>query len=171
MSTLASLEETSVPSRLRRLATVGAAIALAAGLSACSPNETLLPVDPSDGVTEILADQIRATNLLVLTTAEGSPGTLIGSLTNLTTEATQVQVQVGSAAPVVVDLEGDQTVYLTPKPTGYSTSYSFDFKVGSVAAPPGAVIDLSIATPQSGSMQVQAPVLDGTLEPYDQFLP
>lgn len=160
-----------MPSRLRRLATVGAALALTAGLSACSPNETLLPVDPSDGVLATLDNQIRATNLLVLTSAEGSPGTLIGSLTNLTSEATQVQVQVGAAAPVMVDVDANQTVYLTPEQVGYGTSTSFDFKVGAVDAPPGGTIDISIVTPERGSVLVTAPVLDGTLEPYDQFLP
>ncbi|MPV48443.1 MULTISPECIES: hypothetical protein [unclassified Pseudactinotalea] len=160
-----------MPSRLRRLATAGAVLAVAAGLSACSPYETLLPVDPSDGVTELLDNQIRATNMLVLTTAEGSPGTLIGSLTNLTEEATQVQVQVGAAAPVLVDVDASQTIYLTPKSVGYGTSTSFDFKVGAVDAPPGSTIGISIATPQRGSILVTAPVLDGTLEPYDQFLP
>lgn len=158
--------------RANRLGALILSLGLAAGLSACSPVHTLDIFDPSDGVRAVLGDDVKATNLLVLTEAEGAPGTLVGSLTNTTLGELEVTVTVGDADPIVVDLDAGHTAYLTPRnPEFDGTSFAFDAQVSAVAAAPGATVLVSVATPSGGSVDVQVPVLDGTLEPYDEYLP
>src|SRR5690625_3452368 len=158
--------------RAHRLGALVLSIALITGLGACSPVHTLDIFDPSDGVRATLDSEINATNLLLLAEAEGGPGTLVGSLTNITGDDLQVQVSVGDAEPIAVDIEARHTAYLTPSSPDFDgPSFAFDAQVSSVSTPPGGTVEVTVATPSGGSTSVLVPVLDGTLEPYDEFLP
>lgn len=156
----------------RRFGAIVLSAGLITGLGACSPIQTHIPYDPSDGVQVELSNSVKATNLLVLTRAEGEAGTLVGSLTNLTESAAEVTVQVGAADPIEVSLEAGVTAYLTPKLTEYEAGMIFvEARVSAVDSAPGSTIPVTITTPADGTTNIQVPVLDGTLEPYADYLP
>ena len=147
-----------------------AAAALVVGLAACSPITTQEPYAASDGVQVDLGGQIAGQNLLVLTTAEGEPGLLLGALTNDGTSPTAVTLQVGSTA-VALQLEPGHTVLLSaPDATPTATLSVTNISLAAVEAAPGSLTDLTLSTPESGAVSVEVPVLDGTLDPYDDVL-
>lgn len=144
------------------------AVAAAAG---CAPITTQLPYSASDGVRVELGEQVKAENLMIVTSAEGAPGVLLGGLTNLGEQPAEVSVQVGVQ---VVDLpiEPGQTVLLGADPGAQDGSAAVaEVSIAAVPAPPGGTTDVEIATPGSGAVAVSVPVLDGTLQPYDQVVP
>lgn len=148
----------------RRLLTSLAAAALAT-TAACAPIMTQQPYDPGDGVSVQLGDrdEVRLVNLLVLTEAEGSPGVLIGAATNRGSEPVELTVQVADA---------EASLELAPGETlRWGDSQNDPVQIGSVTAPPGAVIEVTASTPAHGSASVPTPVLDGTLTEYASLLP
>ncbi len=160
------------PARANRMGALVLSLGLVVGLGACSPAHTLDIFDPSDGVRVMLDEDVRATNLLVLTEGEGQPGTLIGSLTNNTAETLTVEVNVDGAAPITVELPAFNTAYLTPKgPEDKGRAFTVDAQVSTVSVAPGGHVNVTLATPSTGSTQILVPVLDGTIEPYSEYLP
>lgn len=158
--------------RVHRFAALALSAGLITGLGACSPVHTLDIFDPSDGVRAVLDGEVNATNLLVLTTEEGAPGTLVGSLSSVAESGVEVSVTVGQAPAFTVDLEPGQTAYLTPRdPSFDGGSFAVDAEVPAVSAAPGGAIEVSLTTASGGATDVQVPVLDGTIEPYAEFLP
>lgn len=158
--------------RSSRMGALVLSLGLVIGVGACSPAHTLDIFDPSDGVSAVLEGEVKATNLLILTEAEGSPGTLVGSLTNTTSETLAVEVTIEDATPIVVEIDAGHTAYLTPKsPDFQGSSFAFDAQVSTVSTPPGGTAGVTVSTESGGSTLVQVPVLDGTLEPYDEYLP
>ena len=87
--------------RANRLGALVLSIGLITGLGACSPVHTLDIFDPSDGVRAVLDGEVKATNLLILTEAQGEPGTLVGSLTNTAGTDLEVAVTVGEEEPIL----------------------------------------------------------------------
>lgn len=143
-------------------ALVIAAAALSA--AACAPITTQIPYAASDGVRVELGDQLTAVNLMVLTTGEGAEGVLLGGVTNHTADDTTVDfIFEGSSGALPVDVSANSTTLFGPDHESVS--------IASVAAPPGAILDVQISSPESGSVTVGVPVLDGTLAPYDEYLP
>lgn len=160
------------PARANRMGAIALSLGIMVGIGACSPVHTLDIFDPSDGVRAVLDGEIRATNLLILTGGAGNPGTLVGSLTNTTGETLEVEVLVDENEPILVEIDAHHTAYLTPKnPDFDGASFAFDAQIPSVATPPGGTADVTLATASGGATSVQVPVLDGTLEPYDEYLP
>lgn len=160
------------PARMSRIGALVFAVGVLTGVGACAPVHTLDLLDPSDGVGASLESEFHATNLLILTESEGEPGTLVGSLSNLTPESLTVEITVDQAEPIVVDLLARQTAYLTPKePKFDNRSIAVDSVVDTVGTPPGGTAEVTLSTPSGGETTVAVPVLDGTIEPYDQFLP
>lgn len=147
--------------------------AVAVALAGCSPITTQDPYAASDGVRVTLGDQVQAENLMVVTSAEGEPGVLLGGITNRGTDATDVTVTVAGDS-MDLPLEGGQTVLLGAAATGASPDSSLlveEFTIAAVPAAPGAMTDVSLSTPQTGSVVVRVPVLDGTLESYRDAIP
>ncbi|MCV2395049.1 hypothetical protein OEB99_12085 [Actinotalea sp. M2MS4P-6] len=145
----------------RRAALVALAVAAAATLSACAPEMTSRPYAASDGI-DVTVGALRGGNLLVLTAAEGDPGTVLGSLTN--TGEAAITAQVGSPdAPVTVQIEPGATALLGPD--------HVEVAIASVPAPPGALTTIMVASDVDGSATVDVPVLDGTLEAYASLVP
>jgi hypothetical protein len=156
--------------RLPRLITVAAA-GLALALTGCSPITTTKPYAASDGIRVQLGDQVRGQNLMIVTSAEGEAGVLLGGLVNDGSTATNVTVTVGSET-VQLALEAGQTVLLSaPDATPTSTLGVEEVLISSVPGPPGSLTDVRIETPEAGSVTVGVPVLDGTLESYEPVIP
>lgn len=141
-------------------------------IAACSPITTLDPYSASDGVRAVLGEQVRATNLLILTNGEGEEGVLVGGLVNETDEPTEVTVTVGSETNGL-RLGPRETLLFSSRESvlGLNARAVEPLTISSVSVPPGAVTDVELSTPSAGSVTVQVPVLDGTLEPYDTLVP
>lgn len=160
------------PARANRMGAIALSLGLIIGVGACSPAHTLDIFDPSDGVGAVLDGEVKATNLLILTTAAGEPGTLVGSLSNVTGNEISVNIAVENANPITVDLEAFNTAYLTPKgPEDKGRTVVVDAQLNSVSAEPGATIPVTITTAAGGSTEIQVPVLNGEIEPYSEYLP
>lgn len=138
--------------------------ATALGVGACSPITTLNSYAPSDGVRGDLGTQLRVENLMILTAAEGAEGTVLGGLVNETTSPADVTLVVGSdATGHQVDVPGGESLLLGPE--------HHEVTLSAVPAPPGATVSVQVSTPESGSLTLDVPVLDGTIPPYDEYVP
>lgn len=153
-----------------RLALIAAA-ALAVALAGCAPITTQRPYAPGDGVRAQVGEQVQAENLMVVTEAEGAAGVLTGALTNVGDAATAVTLSLGGLT-IEVPVDAGQTVLLTaPDAQESDTVRVQDVSVAAVPDGPGALTDVTLATPEGGSVTVAVPVLDGTLSQYRDLLP
>jgi hypothetical protein len=162
---------TSPRPRTLRVAALTAGIAVAglvlAGCSATNQITTEDEYSASDGVRLVLGD-VRGSNLIVLVAAEGDPGTLQGGLINDGVEDRSVTVSIG---------DEETTVELGPKETvllgvGRESEDGFaEVTFPAVDVPPGGLVPVTVSTPEDGSIDVQVPVLDGTLPEYASAVP
>ena len=146
--------------RLAALATLGGTLLLA-GCSVANPITTAQPYAPSDGIRVALTDDVSVENLMVLTKGKGQEGHLLGAVVNRSGENVEVTFTIGeggASVPVRVDA-GDEVNFTD---AGITTQ--------SVDAAPGATVPATVSMPSAGDTQVQIPVLDGTIPPYDEYL-
>jgi hypothetical protein len=147
----------------RRLAAVGAVAALPL-LSACatfSPATTLIPYNASDGIGLQLGS-LEAANLLVVGSEKGGEGVLSGALVNKGTQAVTVAVSTeGAPTPVTIDVPAQRMVKLTADgaATSAGPADAATVLVPSLAAPPGSVVTVQLATRAGGQAQVKVPVV------------
>jgi hypothetical protein len=136
-----------------------------AGCSATNQITTENNYSASDGVRSTIGD-VRASNLLVLAAAEGEPGSLQGGLVNQSDEDRSVTLAVGDEE-TTVDLGPRETVFL-----GVGEQDGFvEVTFPAVDVPPGGLLPVTLSTPEDGSIEVQVPVLDGTLPEYASAVP
>ena len=158
------------PRTLRATAlVVGVAVAglTLAGCSATNPITTEDQYSASDGVRFTLGD-VRGSNLHVLVEAEGEPGTLQGGLVNEGDEDRSVTLAIDDEK-TTVELGPHETVLL-----GVSDAEEEGFAevtFPAIDAPPGGLVAVTVSTPEDGSIDVQVPVLDGTLPEYASQVP
>ena len=146
--------------RVTALALAASALVLA-GCSATNPVTTTKAYAASDGLDQTLGS-LTFGNLLVLTAAEGDPGTVLGSVTNAAT----------SEATVTIGIAGDETTL--PVPAGATVLLGPEttaVPLSSVPAAPGALVELVLASTADGSVTLQVPVLDGTFPQYATLVP
>ena len=146
---------------------LASAAALAVVLSGCSATNEITTRNEyaaSDGVRAELGDVVMG-NLLVLTSAEGEAGTVLGSLTNNGQSDVEITLGVGEGgAQDPIDLPAGGTVLLGPE-------QDVELEVDSVPAAPGALVDVTVTSDAGGSSTVRVPVLDGTLAEYADLVP
>ncbi len=136
----------------------------ALGVGACSPITTMDPYAPSDGVRGVLGTQIRVENLLILTTAEGAEGTVLGGVVNESTDPANVMLAIeGVSGGQQVDVPASSTMLLGPD--------HHELTLSTVPAAPGATVRVQVSTAESGSITLNVPVLDGTLPYYEEKVP
>lgn len=150
----------------RKLLAGVTAVALAA-LAACSPGATAQPYEPSDGIRIEISDEIVAHNVMILSAAEGEPGYLVAGLTNYTKTDTSVELTVGDEI-VSLEVPALETVLLRPEEPAED---GVDNLISAVPGAPGTNVEVRMVSPVFGSTSRMIPVLDGTLSPYDQYLP
>lgn len=134
-----------------------------AGLAGCTSRTPITAEEyaASDGV-DLTLGSLDAGNLLVLAAELDAPGTVLGSLTN--TGDADLLVSIGLAdAQIEIALPAGTTALLGPDQTPVD--------LASVPAPPGALVELTVATDADGATSLQVPVLDGTLEAYADLVP
>ncbi len=163
-------------SSLARLAPAAlAAGLLLTGCSATNPMLTQLDYDASDGLAVELGD-VRGINILVVASAEGEPGVLVGALTNESDEDTTVELTLtgeeGAAGdPVSVDLPAFGTVSFGGAESTEGRVQAEDVEFEQVPARPGAFVELQVRIDTGETATRRVPVLDGTIPPYDELLP
>ena len=101
---------------------------------------------------------------MILSPAEGAEGTVLGGLVNQTSDPADVTLLVdGDSTGQQLNVPGDETLLLGPDHEEVTLS--------SVQVPPGATVSVQLSTPESGSVTLDVPVLDGTIPPYDEYVP
>lgn len=145
------------PARALAILAVPLAAGLLGGCGFASPIQTQQTYAASDGVRVQLSDDVRIENLLLLTAAEGEPGRLLGAVVNGS----------GDDATVSIDVGGEVTeVHVA---AGQTANLADEEPLAAVGAAPGATIEVSIEF--AGTTVRAIPVLDGTIPPYDEYLP
>ncbi|MBC7297969.1 MAG: hypothetical protein H5T82_03655 [Demequina sp.] len=143
-----------------------AAVALGAmlSLSSCALTASITTVnqyDPSDGTGAVVGD-VRAQNLLLVTTAEGEPAALVGYLYNADDATATVDVTVGDTvqtytiAPmgsVQLGLNDGAEAFITTSP-----------------ANPGLLGSYTVTVAGSATATGTLPIVDGTLPEYRPVL-
>ncbi|WP_090031286.1 hypothetical protein [Cellulomonas marina] len=147
----------------RALPAAGFAVLALAGCTATNPVTTNVSYDPSDGIG-VTVGTVYAQNLLVLTTAEGEPGVLVGAFTNESSDAVDVSLELPGGESDSLDLAAAEAVYL-------GTEDDEGIAIDTVPAAPGGLVDVTMSTPEGGSQTVRVPVLDGTLPEYATLVP
>ena len=158
--------------RNRAIASIALAATLAMGLSGCnffSPQRTLEKYDPSDGVGANLGD-LDVRNAMVIT-EDGDRGTLVVSITNLTAEAAELEVEYASDAPDAVDGRVTFTVGVPAQSIVTTSDGSEQIVLEDIDAPAGSLFPIFFQSGDAPGQELQVPVLDGTLEQYVPLLP
>jgi hypothetical protein len=162
---------TSPRPRTLRAAAFGAGLAVVglalAGCSATNPMTTQDAYSASDGVVAVLGD-VRGLNLLVLSEAEGDPGSLQGGLVNDGTSDRLVTLAVGDQATTVS--VGPKETVLLGLGRGTDEGHA-EVLFPAMEVPPGAMQPITISTPEAGSTVVEVPVLNGILPEYATDIP
>lgn len=144
---------TRAASALRVPALAGAAL-LAAGCATFSPVQTEYDYPAADGV-RLSIEGLELRNLAIVSAAEGATGVLVGQAVNSSASAVDVSFAVqggGAAATATVPASSGD-------PLSDATS---TLEVPGVPAPPGAMVELVVSTPQAGQNIVTVPVLAHT---------
>ncbi len=160
-ATTRAASRTTGRTRLRAVSAVVASVALA---TACSPIETNRPYSPSDGLRVDLTSELRGLNLLVVSAAEGEPGTLVGAFANDSDENVEFAVLPEGGAPVVIPVAAGEAVYL-------GTEDGFEVLLGRVDAEPGGTLPVVVSATSGEEQEMFLPVLDGTLQEYAHLVP
>ncbi len=155
----------------RRALAFGAGLAVAglalSGCAATMPIQTHRPYSPSDGV-RITLDDVRGSNLMLLSSGKGEPGVLHGAFTNDGPEDRTVSVTFGDdATPTTIRLQPRSTVLLDDSGEDGHQKVAVD----ETPVAPGAVLTLTVSTDAAGAQELAIPVLDGTLPDYASSVP
>lgn len=144
-----------------RLALAAIALAALTGCSVTNPIQTQVVYSASDGARIVVGETIEAKNLLVLTSAQGEPGALIGAVTNRGSQDASVTISVQGA--------GSQELELAP---GESHRFVGEdlVRFDAVDARPGQTLPITVSSGTEGAVSATVPVLDGTLPEYGEVL-
>ncbi|WP_454300973.1 hypothetical protein [Salana multivorans] len=149
-----------------RLAVAAVGVIAALSVAACSPVKTMDPYAASDGVrvTWEKNSPIRAENVLVIAAEEGGDARVVAGLANGSAEDAEIEIGFTDGASESVSVPAGTTVLLN----GTGTD---DVVLPSVPVPPGATVEMTFTTAAQGTVQVQVPVLDGSLTEYADLVP
>jgi hypothetical protein len=144
---------TRAASALRVSALAGAAL-LVSGCATFSPVQTEYDYPAADGV-RLSITGLELRNLAIVTAAKGATGVLVGQAVNSGDSAVDVSFAVQGGAPA--------TTATVPAHSGDTLSDSTStVEIPAVPAPPGAMVELVVSTPQAGQNIVTVPVLAPT---------
>lgn len=155
----------SAPKKRVQLAVAAGSAVLAVlgatGCSATSLQATTIQYSPSDGIVDQVGP-VLLRNILIITSDEGEPGNLLGTMFN------------ESDSPVQVTIEGEnESSEITIEGNGkyvFEDEVDDDGTLQGISEIPGALVDLDF-TVNSESATFRVPVLDGTLEEYREYVP
>lgn len=147
----------------RAVVAAGAVVAVLTGCAYANPPETSIEYAPSDG-TAVRVGDVVVGNLMVLTSGEGEPGTVVGQVSNTGADDVEVTVAVSDDASVTLDVAARGAQQIGPEGDAELT-------LDAVPVIPGGYLEMTVTTPGEGSVTQRVPVLDGTLPPYDEVVP
>lgn len=133
-----------------RLTGIAGAVLLAAGCGVLSPVQTDQPYIPADGVP-LTIPGLTFHNLAIVADAQGQPGTLVGQAVNEGSQAVEVAFAVEGSATAQTSV---------PAFSGTGLSNGEGVAISVVPAPPGALVQLNVATQEAGRNVVEVPVVD-----------
>jgi hypothetical protein len=170
------------------VAVAGVVLALS-GCTETNPQQTQYPFDAADGRSARIGGTddnsgIKLRNFLVVSNAQGGPGTVVGAISNQTSAEADVQLaivtttsdgQQQAAGQTVVKVPAGGFVQIgspsspgTPVTASAAASSSgsggapgqvASFDITAVPAPPGAVVTMDARTPTIGGTSFDIPVL------------
>ncbi|CAN5484499.1 hypothetical protein BH09ACT4_BH09ACT4_19940 [soil metagenome] len=155
--------------RARVVASAGLAALVAVLLAGCNfitPQATLKPYDPSDGVSVKMGD-IDVLNALVLSD-DGVSGNLVFTALNTSGKTVDLTVQYPSlGAKTDIDLK------VAPNGTTDFGGFNGSEQVflTAIDTAPGSLLSIYFQYGDQQGRQLMVPVLDGSLEQYSPFLP
>ena len=151
--------------KARLIASVALAATVVFGATGCglvAPQATTEKYDPSDGVSANLGD-IRLRNLIVITN-EGVDGNLIFTAVNT-----------GSAHSLSIQFGEDDTTVSTVIDGNSSTVFGGEdadpIALEGIDATPGSMTTIFVQYGNETGKEVLVPVLDGSIPPYEEFVP
>lgn len=150
--------------RVQLAVTAGAAVLAVLGATGCSATSlqaTTIQYSASDGIVERVGP-VLLRNVLIITSDEGEPGTLLGTLFN----------ESDSTVQVTIDGENENSQITIPAGEKYVFEDEVDDEgtLQGISEIPGSLVDLEF-TVNSESETFRVPVLDGTLEEYREYVP
>lgn len=148
---------------IARLTAVAVAALVLSACSAINPITTQNHYAPSDGVQTAIGADGKGLNLLVMTTAKDAPAVLTGSLYNGGSDALDVTLSIDGTNAATVTVPASSTVQL-------GTKDGQTLVQGVSPAAPGGLAQVWIGTAEDGAIQVDVPVVDGTLDPYQNVI-
>lgn len=154
--------------RARVVASAGLAALLAIALAGCNfvtPNATLKPYDPGDGVSTKVGD-VNVLNAMVLS-EDGVSGNLVFSAVNSSGDDVELTAQYASHG-AKEDLEFDV-------PAGTSSDFGFgdgeQVFLTAIGTKPGSLMPIYFQYGDKQGRELLVPVLDGSHAPYSGLLP
>jgi hypothetical protein len=155
----------------RRIAAASLIAASLVGVSACSTiNEqaTTKSYEASDGISATVksgSTDIVVRNLMIVANGKDKPGRILGTVVNNGTEKATVTFSVnGTASTKTIDVEP------APNNSQKLTTAGNTVLVASTPVGAGQLTDVTVSV-NGQETTVKAPVLDGTLEQYRQYIP
>lgn len=148
---------------LARVVAVAVAVVALSACSAINPITTNKEYQASDGIRVDLGEDVEGINMLVVTTAKDAPAVLTGSIHNASAEAVTVTLSIDGTIAANVEVAPNSTAVV-------GTGEGQTLVQGVSPAAPGGLAPVWFGTEELGATQVQVPVVDGTLAPYDQIV-
>ncbi|MCC9198391.1 hypothetical protein QNO08_01855 [Arthrobacter sp. zg-Y820] len=150
--------------RAQRAAAAGVIALAVLGVSSCSAvNEqaTVREYSPSDGIVENVGE-VELRNILVVSNGDGEAGRLLGTVVNASPEAVDFSLALGGTTLTWNIGAGDKVVF--------EDTPSSEVTVPNVDTLPGTGLRAD-ASNGTETVDLDVPVVDGTLESYREYLP
>lgn len=142
-------------------AAVSACLVVLLALVGCSSDDVDHAAS-NDGLRIELGDLLLS-DIMVLSTAEGAPGTVLGAVANDGDSVAGVALRLPGTKASTVEVAPGETVLLGPE--------DHEIPLASVPARPGATVDLVVESARYGAKTVAVPVLDGSFPRYSELVP
>ncbi|GAA3291151.1 hypothetical protein ACFFON_17670 [Arthrobacter citreus] len=150
--------------RAQRAAAAGVIALAVLGVSSCSAvNEqaTVREYSPSDGIVENVGE-VELRNILVVSNGDGEPGRLLGTVVNASPDNVDFSMAMGGTTLTWNIESGDKIIF--------EDAEASEVTVPNVDTVPGTGIRAD-ASNGTETVQLNVPVVDGTLVDYRKYLP
>lgn len=154
----------SAPKKRVQLAVAGTAVLAILGATGCSATSlqaTTIQYAASDGIVERVGP-VLLRNILIITSEEGEPGTLLGTMFNESDSSVQVTIEgENETSQITIEANGKYV---------FEDEVDDDGTLQGISEIPGSLVDLEFSV-NSENATFRVPVLDGTLEEYREYVP
>jgi hypothetical protein len=159
-----------VNSRLIASVALGAAVLLGTtGCAFITPQATTEIYSPADGVNIPDSGPLKVRNALIVSEEEGEAGNLIAAIVNETDESQTLNIELGEGA------DAQKATVRVPARSSVSLGNPSDetppLELEAVPGPPGSTVAVYFQSGDAEGVLYQVPVLDGSLDYYNELLP